>query len=178
MDRNEIPSHGCEHEPQELRRITRSNGTKHYVMQCLNCGAERKSVARSSPEVRRLTAPPPEFDHSLNGPYWKRRADDSQERLRQKREDDEAERRAQYTEYIESDAWRQKRLARLAIDGRVCQAKMDGCTGAAEEVHHWTYQHFGNEPLFELVSVCRVCHDQITEMDHRNRGGNDERLAS
>jgi hypothetical protein len=39
------------------------------------------------------------------------------------------------------------------------------CRGRASQVHHLTYKHLRNEPLFELISVCVPCHDAITAMD-------------
>jgi hypothetical protein len=148
-------------------------------MQCLICGSERQSLRRTSPEVQALTAPPPAYDHTIAPIYWEARSEASRERTRLAREEEEAKRQAEYQRYITSDAWRQRSTARLDLDGRRCQAQLHGCEGRATQVHHWTYRHFGNEPLFELVSVCKTCHEQITEMDRRDRaGGSDERPAA
>ena len=75
--------------------------------------------------------------------------------------------RARYDAYIASPAWAQKRLLVLQRDGYVCQS----CHRAtATQVHHLTYRHLGNEPLFELASICTPCHEQITEADRARRG--------
>jgi 5-methylcytosine-specific restriction endonuclease McrA len=47
---------------------------------------------------------------------------------------------------------------------------MDGCQSRATQVHHLTYRHLGNEPLFELMAICRDCHEQLTEMDRSRLG--------
>lgn len=69
----------------------------------------------------------------------------------------------EYVEYLRSAQWREKRLKVLDRDNNTCQS----CLKAkAQEVHHITYKHLKNEPLFELVSVCKPCHDEITRMDN------------
>ena len=66
--------------------------------------------------------------------------------------------REQYHEYRLTQKWKEKRLIVLERDNNLCQ----GCRkNKATEVHHLTYEHIGNEMLFELVSVCRSCHNLI-----------------
>jgi 5-methylcytosine-specific restriction endonuclease McrA len=72
---------------------------------------------------------------------------------------------AEHEKYLASDAWAERRAAALLRDKGQCQAQLDGCTGRASQVHHLTYRHWRNEPLFDLASVCTRCHDQITRMD-------------
>lgn len=37
----------------------------------------------------------------------------------------------------------------------------EGCrTARATEVHHLTYEHCGDEFLWELVAICRSCHER------------------
>lgn len=152
----------CTHEHQELRRRMFSDGAQHYVMQCMECGTQIRAVGKSDPKIRALYALPPEFDDSITPSYWERRVN----RIREASAARLADRRATYHAYLESQAWRNKRGQRLRVDDWLCQAKLDGCTRAATDVHHLTYTHVGNEPLFDLVSVCRACHEQITAMDH------------
>lgn len=64
---------------------------------------------------------------------------------------------AEYLAYMESDAWRLKRMAVLGRAGGECER----CKAApAVDVHHLTYQHLGDEPLADLQALCRPCHDQ------------------
>lgn len=67
-----------------------------------------------------------------------------------------------YTSYIASNEWKNKRKLVLERDKFICQACL---IVKATQVHHITYKHLMNEPLFELVSVCQPCHVKITIMD-------------
>ena len=52
---------------------------------------------------------------------------------------------------------REMEWAVLQRAGHICQ----GCLSAkAEVVHHLTYDHVGDELLYELVALCRACHDR------------------
>lgn len=58
--------------------------------------------------------------------------------------------------YLESDAWKEKRIEVLERDEHRCvQCKK----APATEVHHKTYDdNIGNEPLSDLESLCTSCH--------------------
>ena len=63
-----------------------------------------------------------------------------------------------YARYLETSDWQIKRQQVLKRDNYICQ----GClTNKATEVHHLTYDNVTDELLFQLVSVCRSCHDKI-----------------
>ena len=65
---------------------------------------------------------------------------------------------ADYSRYLLSPAWRNKRFRVLERAGGVCE----GCgERRATEVHHVTYRHVGNEFLWELRAVCGECHSRI-----------------
>ncbi|MCF8414614.1 MAG: hypothetical protein K9G40_00115 [Crocinitomicaceae bacterium] len=68
-----------------------------------------------------------------------------------------------YNDYLDSADWKAKRILVLKRDNYLCQSCL---VSKAKEVHHLTYKHFKNEPLFDLISVCRPCHISITQMDH------------
>lgn len=70
---------------------------------------------------------------------------------------------SKYEEYLNSNIWKDKRDRVLKRDNYVCQACL---RNKATEVHHKTYKHVFDEPLFELTSVCRSCHEKITKMDN------------
>lgn len=68
-----------------------------------------------------------------------------------------------YEKYLKSPEWKAKRKLVLERDKYKCLS----CLSAeATEVHHITYRHLGNEPLFELVSICRRYHQEIYHMDN------------
>ena len=68
-------------------------------------------------------------------------------------------------EYLTTPAWQERRRAVLKRDHGQCQAALDVCSGRAEQVHHLTYRHWRNEPLFDLVAVCWLCHQKLTALD-------------
>jgi hypothetical protein len=71
--------------------------------------------------------------------------------------------RTAYEEYLASAAWRRKRDLVMWRSGNICE----GCLSAkATEVHHRTYDHVGDELLYELVAPCRACHGRA----HAGRG--------
>lgn len=76
---------------------------------------------------------------------------------------------AEHSKYLASPEWEAKRRRVLERDKSLCQAGLWGCDGTAQQVHHLTYRHWRNEPLFDLISVCRSCHEEITQMDRAAR---------
>lgn len=78
----------------------------------------------------------------------------------------EAERRAEaerwwarYNEHLASPEW--QRLRRLVFERS--HGLCEGCrVEVATQVHHLTYAHVGEEFLFELVAICRPCHERIS----------------
>ena len=66
--------------------------------------------------------------------------------------------RAEYDKYLRSDKWRELRWLVLERAGHICE----GCgRGRAIQVHHRSYEHAGNEFLFELVALCGGCHKRL-----------------
>ena len=63
-----------------------------------------------------------------------------------------------YKQYLNSELWKFKRKKVLERDNYLCQACL---TNKADEVHHLTYDNCYDEPLFELISVCKRCHQKI-----------------
>ena len=59
-----------------------------------------------------------------------------------------------YQCYLLSEQWKTRRSAVMARDNHMCQY----CGGEATEVHHLTYENIGNEPLEDLIAICRLCH--------------------
>lgn len=73
------------------------------------------------------------------------------------REREEAQRKADYSAYLQTPQWHELRAKVLHRDKRICQ----GCGNHATQVHHLTYAHIANEFMFELVAVCRACHERL-----------------
>lgn len=145
----------CKHEDSdhELRRHVIASGFTHYKFECQICGRRGHPISKHDPIRTALTTDPPYVNPEIAERYWI-----EVEKERAKVSDS---RHDEYTKYLDSPKWRAKRKLVIARDQHQCQAKLDGCTNAAEHVHHLTYDHLFNEPLFELVAVCRSCHNKI-----------------
>ncbi len=60
--------------------------------------------------------------------------------------------------YLRSKAWEQKRQKRFKLDKYCCAL----CYSEENlECHHITYKNLGHEPLENLRTVCRECHQEI-----------------
>lgn len=153
----------CEHSEQRLaRRGARSaarrairGGSVQYVYQCVVCGRSmNQPIAHAIIERDYADQVMPEFDESLEESYVKRVIEESEGRARDKR----AAFFERYNAYLRSPEWAEKRRRVLARCKRVCE----GCGAApATEVHHLTYEHVCAELLFELVGLCKSCHDRV-----------------
>lgn len=71
---------------------------------------------------------------------------------------------SEYRAYLDSAQWRELRYRVLERDGHKCQS----CLSApATEIHHLTYRYYnaGHDSALFLRSVCRACHDRISEIE-------------
>ena len=66
-----------------------------------------------------------------------------------------------YRLYLRSPKWRAKRKAVMTRDNGQCQF----CGAKAIDVHHLTYVRIFNESIYDLVAICRSCHDLLHAMD-------------
>lgn len=151
----------CEHERYELRIHTYVNGIKNYKLMCLVCGARGGAIPKTHDMVTELWTDPPEIDQDLRDSWFLEENMKYQEE-RQRENDQWWD---EYTEYLNSEEWQKKRKLVLDRDKFICQARMNGCIKNATHVHHLTYKHRFNEPLFDLIAVCEFCHIQITAID-------------
>lgn len=63
-----------------------------------------------------------------------------------------------YKEYLLSNEWKQKRYLIILR----CQNICEGCReNKVDNVHHLTYDNVYNEFLFELVGLCKDCHERF-----------------
>lgn len=62
-----------------------------------------------------------------------------------------------YKRYLKSPQWKRKRFSVLRRDNFKCVK----CGSHKNlQVHHLTYNHIFNEPLCDLVTLCKKCHRQ------------------
>jgi 5-methylcytosine-specific restriction endonuclease McrA len=151
----------CDHERTEYRTYTKTNGVGVVVVQCLRCGAKPREVGKNSSEVTaavaaRGTLAPYDDLIRLN---WEA----GRERLwRQRQVAVEAEKQqrdadwwARYHAHLNSPKWSD--LRRLVL--KRANYQCEGCgISIASEAHHETYEHLGDEFLFELRALCTACH--------------------
>lgn len=84
--------------------------------------------------------------------------------------------------YYRSAAWQRKRQQRLEHDQQTCQgcgitaAQLAELGWPALQVHHknagppdYRYPSFGNEQLSDLLTLCSICHDGITNSVRQQR---------
>jgi len=139
----------------ELRRRTIRNGATRPEWQCLGCGQSTGQPV----SLRRVPdwESRPAWDEALSRRY----ADTAEtERLREAA-DELARKRVAYAGYRQSDVWRARRLKILQRDP-MCRA----CGEApSEQAHHLNYERIFREPLFDLVGVCRPCHENLHRRD-------------
>lgn len=134
----------CEHQRSEVRERKIRGGSVQHVRQCLDCGEPL-----GNPLKQNGSAKP--FDEGLRERYQEWR-----QSVRETAKQRESEAWwAHYREYMASPQWLSRREKVLQRDGRICR----GClTNEATEVHHLTYENFGAEFAFQLMSLCRPCH--------------------
>src|SRR5579871_5749739 len=147
----------CNHLRQELRRRRLSNGVIVVCRQCLTCGHNGGNVKKSETDESKL----PWWDAALverwqerMSAYWQERRDAfDRERVEKNREWWD-----RYNRHLASPAWESLRQRVLKRCGGLCE----GCgERRAVHVHHATYEHMGDEFLFELLGLCRQCHERL-----------------
>jgi 5-methylcytosine-specific restriction endonuclease McrA len=144
----------CKHERISLVRRTLRDGRLAIVYQCQDCGNQKAGPVKRLPEHDNL----PEHDETIFPRYNKRRQD-LWKRLVWEADVAAYEQWVRdYEAYLDSPAWKKKRRLVIEREGGLCQ----GCRQAeATEAHHSTYQHAGEEFLFQLVALCRPCHKRF-----------------
>lgn len=148
-----FPRWKCSHELTRPTRYVQRNGVRYVRHQCAKCGTSVKGPKMAELEKQgALIDSLPLWDESLARRWMERKGQFEQmHRPFQARLD-------LYQRYLLSDTWKFKRTRVLRRDAYCCQA----CRQArADEVHHKSYQNIGDEPLFELLSVCKPCHTEL-----------------
>lgn len=148
--------YGCKHPKTEIRIRTIAGGRTQRIQQCLTCGSAVGGAIKK--DARANDA---QFDLSLVDRVEaeaEARRGEIYERALQRTAELVVEGYASYEEYLDSEEWAVKRDAVLNRDGHKCQACL---VEVATQVHHLTYDRIYEEPMFDLVSVCRACHEKV-----------------
>jgi hypothetical protein len=155
----------CDHDEQspEIRLYVDRGGRNTYYYQCMTCG-QKVGNQIAHRDVPNISSVPP-YDEDL-AEKWnaKLRAYWEEKRLRydRDREEEKAQWDRDYNRYLTSAKWADKRARVLERDNYLCQA----CRRrTATQVHHLTYKNVFDEPLFDLVAICDVCHNAISPVE-------------
>jgi hypothetical protein len=151
----------CKHENSNPVLFEYESGVKHKRLLCLDCNTiHGKFLTQVPNEVLRPVSQKKYDAYKLP---QNKKFNDLLEPIRIKADKWRAENWFKnHGDYLNSQKWKEKRTKVLERDGYLCQS----CRiNKATEVHHLTYAHKGNEPLFDLISVCHECHESITMMD-------------
>lgn len=142
----------CGSHDTELRRKIAANGSVMFAYQCLECGR-----AASQWLKREVVGDPSalgEWDSALSEVRFSELSEARQQAIEQRMQ----ERRAEYSAYRKTEKWKAIRSRVLSRSRGMCE----GCgISPADDIHHLTYQNLGDEFLFQLVALCRPCHDRL-----------------
>lgn len=149
----------CEHPKTEIRWRRDGHGT--WVRQCQTCGAQSgNALSGKAPEVLAIEGKPL-FDETIAEVYAqnvKRYRELQHEEEQRRNEEKQRQWWAWYSSYLRSSQWKARREAVLERAKGLCE----GCRRReALHVHHLTYEHVGDELLFELVALCKSCHRKL-----------------
>jgi hypothetical protein len=151
------PSEHCKHESQELRRWTFSNGVDHFKNECRVCGQSGESIARACLAAEEMAAAPP-HDAGLRGRFGQKAADHRRADLEAERVADRAAWHEEHDPYLKTPEWKHRRDLVLKRAHHLCE----GCGEQMAVIgHHRTYDHYGDEFLFEILALCPDCHDRF-----------------
>ncbi len=157
----------CPHATYRWMKVFLQNGAFQVRECCPDCG-NPKGLARKQDDrvwVASLPVLPPELAED----YQKRRDTQKLELhlfIARRQLEERGRFSTDYTAYYQSEPWKARRDLVLKRCGCVCE----GCgTAPAVDIHHMSYDNFKNEFLFELVGLCKNCHDRWHEAKERRR---------
>lgn len=151
----------CRHTTLAMVRRVQKNGVLVCGKQCQVCG-RFEQVPKGRIDIAALAEFSP--DIWLTYQAASRALSDKDREVRRSEEN-----RAwwgKYNAYLRTPEWRERRRKVFARAGGICECCLER---AADQVHHTTYQHVGNEPLWELRAICEPCHEALTERDREAR---------
>jgi hypothetical protein len=160
MNKNTFSFLDCMYANVTAKWLPTINGLRQLRNQCDDCG---RVLANTLPH-RLATPDTPEVDQAARSQCHRKCNEEREARWAAECERRQAEWAAgraewfdEHNEYLKSPQWWAKRIAVLKRAKGICE----GCLSAsAEHVHHLSYDHWRDELLWELVAVCRACHER------------------
>jgi 5-methylcytosine-specific restriction endonuclease McrA len=167
----------CDQQALHPVKLITSSGTIQVRTQCQNCGDLRPNSLGGYSKEQRERLPLVDLRKKeerqnkysdLVKSFWSKIS----EKRSKQHEAGKKKWMAKYNDYLNSPAWKAKRLAVLKRDEYLCQC----CLNAyATQVHHKSYQFVdmqGSEPAFDLVAICVPCHEKVEAMKKANKSDN------
>ncbi len=150
----------CDCAGRKLAAKTDRIGRTHFVMQCPRCGAA-EPVKKTELTQTEMDAAP-EFDAGLADRWNWARHNFARELHNARQEASYDQFHAEHEAFLRTAAWQEMRRKVMERAGGICE----GCRERrAVQVHHRNYTYkFGREMLFDLVAVCRDCHEAIHDV--------------
>ena len=147
----------CNHEHKTVRRKLAADNSVSIWHQCDRCGHKVgvaiKKASMNPAKVQALPLWDTQLETRFNA-QKKKHFDEAYAVEKQRCEDDWDK---AYNQYLQTPEWKRKRELVLLRAQGICE----GCREAeATVVHHLNYDYVGDEFLFQLVALCRPCHDR------------------
>lgn len=151
----------CKHSRFELTKWRTSNNVIVFKNQCLDCGriANQKGAKKySQGDEWWFNKNAEEFSKDILSRTHSKIYDLVNSKISAYDLKIKEQKDLDYKKYLLTPEWRAKRERVLIRDNYLCQ----GClSNRANEVHHTTYANFGDELFFQLISLCKECHEKV-----------------
>jgi hypothetical protein len=149
----------CNHPKKEIRFRLASNNVKMFTTQCIRCGEIiGQWIPHGEVENPETIMPIDELLREYYNENYRDLKNALEDRIEKSGDPETIEHGDWYAEYLKSPEWQLKRA--LVLDR--CNSVCEGCMRERATIaHHTTYKNIGAEFLFELVGVCRGCHDRL-----------------
>jgi hypothetical protein len=148
----------CKHTNKSVRKKYAADGAISIWHQCDRCGHKVGVAIKKATFTQAELDALPKWDNQIETGFHaesKKRFDElwANEKQRQLGVWQQA-----YEQYLQTPEWKRKRQLVLLRAQGICE----GCREVeATDVHHLSYDDVGNEFLFELVALCRKCHQRL-----------------
>ena len=168
---NEVEDQCCDFPEYQQVKYVISGGGIHVREQCVHCGCLKANAigGLSQKEKDALPLADLRLKETCYDTKWELKRQASIKFHDLKATQRKTNWMAEYSRYLNSPEWRQKRELVLRRDNHTCQSCL---SAVATQVHHRSYEFVdlaGNEPAFDLVAVCTPCHEKIEEMKKNRR---------
>jgi len=150
----------CLHDIKQIAVIKKNNSIeiRNICIKCMHLISTTKKSSLTTDEFNSLPQKSIQVIENHRGIIFENARNLQQELIDNLKKNVHDERRQAYNIYLNSRIWKNKRDVVLKRDNYICQ----GCLkNKATEVHHLTYDNIYNELFFQLISVCKPCHNII-----------------